>query len=37
MDLNQNFDIQKHGVEISVRSSSEAGEEENSDEAAAGA
>jgi hypothetical protein len=37
MDRKQNFDMQKHGVEISVRSSSEAGEEERSDEAAAGA
>jgi hypothetical protein len=37
MDRKQNFDMQKHGVEISVRSSSEAGEEEKSDEAAAGA
>jgi uncharacterized FAD-dependent dehydrogenase len=37
MDRKQNFDMQKHGVEISVRSSADAGEEEKSDEAAAGA
>jgi hypothetical protein len=37
MDRKQNFDMQKHGVEISVRSSADVGEEEKSDEAAAGA
>ena len=36
-DRKQNFDMQKHGVEISVRSLAEAAEEEKSDEAAAGA
>jgi predicted Zn-dependent protease len=38
-DRKQNFDMQKHGVEILVRSTAEAGEEERSDEAesAAGA
>ena len=30
-DRKQNFDMQKHGVEILVRSSSEAGEEERSE------
>jgi hypothetical protein len=33
-DRKQNFDMQKHGVEILVRSTAEAGEEERSDEAA---
>jgi hypothetical protein len=33
-DRKQNFDMQKHGIEILVRSSAEAGEEEKSDEAA---
>lgn len=33
-DRKQNFDMQKHGVEIFVRSTAEAGEEEKSDEAA---
>jgi hypothetical protein len=33
-DRKQNFDMQKHGVEISVRSSAEAAEEEKPDEAA---
>jgi hypothetical protein len=38
MDRKQNFDMQKHGVEISVRSSAEAAtEEEKPSEAAAGA
>lgn len=33
-DRKQNFDMQKHGVEILVRSTAETGEEEKSDEAA---
>ena len=33
-DRKQNFDMQKHGIEISVRSSTEAAEEEKPDEAA---
>jgi len=38
MDRKQNFDMQKHGIEISVRSSAEAAaEEEKPSEAAAGA
>jgi hypothetical protein len=36
-DRKQNFDMQKHGIEISVRSSAEATEEEKLDEAAGSA
>jgi hypothetical protein len=36
-DRKQNFDMQKHGVEISVRSSADAGESEEAAESAAGA
>jgi hypothetical protein len=36
-DRKQNFDMQKHGIEISVRSSAEATEEEKPDEAAGSA
>ncbi len=36
-DRKQNFDMQKYGIEILVRSSAEGAEEEKSDEAAAGA
>jgi hypothetical protein len=36
-DRKQNFDMQKHGVEILVRSSAEAGESEEAAESAAGA
>ena len=36
-DRKQNFDMQKHGIEISVRPSAEATEEEKLDEAAGSA
>jgi len=36
-DRKQNFDMQKHGIEISVRYSAEATEEEKPDEAAGSA
>jgi hypothetical protein len=36
-DRKQNFDMQKHGVEILVRSSADAGESEEAAESAAGA
>jgi len=36
-DRKQNFDMQKHGVEILVRSSAEAGESDEVAESAAGA